>query len=208
MADDKPDWQQIESLGKITCSSHACDQGLHSFRKGHPREGESYHSDVCVSCGASPVDFERVRSMDLTEVANTEEALKFELIRYAFWIKPLDRRAINYAKRKGSIGLTAASENRIRSLTPPSRELFRDGFQTPLHGNPIYYAQHATATCCRKCLDEWYGIDRHRQLSGDEVGFMTGMVTYYVDKRLPDLALEGIRVPPIRKNGGSFGERV
>ena len=27
-----------------------------------------------------------------------------------------------------------------------------DGRQTPWHGHPIFVAQHATATCCRKCI--------------------------------------------------------
>lgn len=202
MPDDKPDWRQIESLGKITCSSTACDKGLHSFRKRLPKHDESYHSDVCVSCGARPVDFKRVGVMDLTQATHIEGALKFELIRYAYWIKPLDAWAMNYAKRKGSIGLDAAVENRMQGLVLPSREQYRDGTQTSFEKNPIHYAQHATATCCRKCPEVWFGIDRNRPLSEDEMGFMAGMVRYYIQKRIPDLAPEGMKVPPIRTNGG------
>jgi predicted Fe-S protein YdhL (DUF1289 family) len=29
-------------------------------------------------------------------------------------------------------------------------------------------AQHATATCCRGCLEKWHGIPKGRALSDDE----------------------------------------
>jgi hypothetical protein len=30
-----------------------------------------------------------------------------------------------------------------------------DGRQTPMRNHPVFIAQHATATCCRKCLEKW-----------------------------------------------------
>ncbi|MEW7000701.1 DUF4186 domain-containing protein [Serratia ureilytica] len=33
-----------------------------------------------------------------------------------------------------------------------------DGKQTPMRGHPVFVAQHATATCCRGCLEKWHGI--------------------------------------------------
>lgn len=33
-----------------------------------------------------------------------------------------------------------------------------DGKQTPYRGHPMFVAQHATATCCRTCLERWHGI--------------------------------------------------
>lgn len=33
-----------------------------------------------------------------------------------------------------------------------------DGRQTPMRGHPVFVAQHATATCCRKCLYQWHHI--------------------------------------------------
>jgi hypothetical protein len=29
-----------------------------------------------------------------------------------------------------------------------------DGKQTPMRGHPVFIAQHATATCCRGCLEK------------------------------------------------------
>jgi predicted Fe-S protein YdhL (DUF1289 family) len=44
----------------------------------------------------------------------------------------------------------------------------RDGKQTPYRGHPVFVAQHATATCCRGCLEKWHGIARGRPLTDVE----------------------------------------
>jgi hypothetical protein len=47
-------------------------------------------------------------------------------------------------------------------------EPLNDGRQTPMRGHPVFIAQHATATCCRSCLQKWHGIPAGRPLSGAE----------------------------------------
>ncbi len=47
-----------------------------------------------------------------------------------------------------------------------------DGRQTPLRGHPIFIAQHATATCCRGCLEKWHRIPRWRTLSEGEIEYI------------------------------------
>ncbi|WP_415500846.1 DUF4186 domain-containing protein [Acetobacter sp.] len=41
----------------------------------------------------------------------------------------------------------------------------RDGRQTPWKGHPVFVAQHATATCCRSCLQKWHGMPKGRELA-------------------------------------------
>ena len=36
----------------------------------------------------------------------------------------------------------------------------KDGAQTPLHGHPVFVAQHACACCCRSCLQKWYRVPK------------------------------------------------
>lgn len=43
-----------------------------------------------------------------------------------------------------------------------------DGKQTPFRGHPVFVAQHATACCCRGCLEKWHRIPRGRELSVEE----------------------------------------
>jgi hypothetical protein len=43
-----------------------------------------------------------------------------------------------------------------------------DGRQTPYKGHPIFVAQHATATCCRGCLEKWHRIPKGQALTAEE----------------------------------------
>src|SRR3978361_871186 len=48
----------------------------------------------------------------------------------------------------------------------------KDGKQTPYRGHPVFVAQHATATCCRTCLERWHEIPKGRELSDAERGYV------------------------------------
>ena len=52
---------------------------------------------------------------------------------------------------------------RLAPAEPPN-----DGRQTPFRGHPVFVAQHATATCCRGCLEKWHRIPRGRALTDAE----------------------------------------
>jgi hypothetical protein len=124
--------------------------------------------------------------------------LKKELIRHHFWHTPIDIRAVNHARRKGRLGIRSAAESRLHRSIGSARP-HRDGYQTPKNGNTIYYAQHATATCCRKCLEYWHGIPQGRPLTDDEVSYLTELICLYIDDRLPQLTEKGERIAYLRK---------
>jgi len=155
-------------------------------------------SGRCRDCGADLVDWTRLRQQDGTDVSYTIEALEYELIRHHFWHVPLDERAINYARRKGWRGLQAAVQNRIRKSVGTQTAF--DGRQTPKSGNPVFYAQHATATCCRKCIEEWYAIPQNVTLTEQQIEYMADLCMLYLRQRLPMLTEYGEKVPPIRKD--------
>jgi len=43
-----------------------------------------------------------------------------------------------------------------------------DGRQTPWRNHPVFVAQHATATCCRGCLEKTHGIAKGHELTAEE----------------------------------------
>jgi hypothetical protein len=55
-----------------------------------------------------------------------------------------------------------------------------DGSQTPYRGHPIFKAQHATATCCRKCIFKWHRIPRHRALENHEIEYIVDMIMRWI----------------------------
>lgn len=44
----------------------------------------------------------------------------------------------------------------------------KDGKQTPYRGHPVFVAQHATACCCRGCLEKFHAIRRGRTLTPEQ----------------------------------------
>jgi hypothetical protein len=180
----------------IKCTDTDCEHGYHCFRSTKEM-AERNESGRCRDCGADLVNWPRFHQQDLQDVDYTIQALEYELIRHHFWHVSIDERAIYYARRKGWLKMKPAVEHRIRKSVGVQTAF--DGRQTPKSGNPIFYAQHATATCCRKCIEEWYGIPQDQPLNDDQVAYMSELCMMYLKQRLPTLTEYGERVPPIRK---------
>ena len=188
---------KLEPL-KIKCTDADCQSGLHCFlTTGKLREVNK--EGRCRYCGVDLIDWPRVHRRNIRDVAFTFEALRRELIRHHFWCVPIDPRAINYGRRKGRKGLREATEKRLRTSVAPAAPP-RDGYQTPREGsgNCIHYAQHATASCCRRCVEEWHGIPRGRTLDASEIAYLTELVMSYLEARVSPTD-DGERIPPIRR---------
>lgn len=55
-----------------------------------------------------------------------------------------------------------------------------DGRQTPMRGHPIFIAQHATAVCCRGCIEKWHGIARGQPLPDEEIEYLLGVLARWL----------------------------
>lgn len=188
----------------ISCTATDCASDLHCFKD--KKSGE-HPAGTCRQCGANLVAWDRVHQRDLNDVANTFAALKHELIRHHFWHVEIDQRALNHARRKGRKRLYADIDKRITTSIGKA-EPYHDGYQTPKEGNTIYYAQHATASCCRRCAEYWHGIPTGRSLTAEEITYLSDLVRLYLDERLPDLVDGGVKVPPIRSAKASTSDKV
>jgi len=51
-----------------------------------------------------------------------------------------------------------------------------DGKQTPMKNHPVFIAQHATATCCRGCLQKWHRLAKGRALSAAEIDYVVSVI--------------------------------
>lgn len=196
-----PKSKKPESLG-IKCTDSACEDNLHCFKRARSTKAKPAKPDgTCRSCGANLIDWPRVQQCDVTDVEHTFEQLRHELIRHHFWHVPFDQKAINHAIRKGRINLYEAAHQRIATSVGRSRDDNpRDGRQTGFTDNTLFYAQHATASCCRTCIEYWHGIPADRGLADGEVEYLTELVTRYLDERLPELADGPGKVPPVRRS--------
>ena len=57
----------------------------------------------------------------------------------------------------------------------------KDGKQTPTKGHPVFIAQHATACCCRGCLNKWYNIPKDRDLNEKEINFIKALLITWIE---------------------------
>lgn len=191
---------------KVTCTSSDCTNNLHCFRATKQMAAKN-EVGACRACGEELIDWKRLHNKDLTDAQYTVNALKYELIRHHFWHVDIDVKAVNYAKRKGLTGLRSAILARLRTSVAMADNPY-DGRQTPMEGsgNPIHYAQHATASCCRQCIEYWHDIPRGRELTEEELDYLAELAFLYTQERIPGLTLNGEHVPPIRNTNRRNGK--
>jgi hypothetical protein len=59
-----------------------------------------------------------------------------------------------------------------------------DGRQTPYRGHPVFVAQHATATCCRGCLERWHDIPKGVELTPDQHAYVVEVIWRWIEREL------------------------
>jgi hypothetical protein len=59
-----------------------------------------------------------------------------------------------------------------------------DGNQTPMKGHPVFIAQHATATCCRGCLQKWHGIKKGTALDEKQVKYIVALIGAWIENQI------------------------
>jgi exodeoxyribonuclease V alpha subunit len=56
-----------------------------------------------------------------------------------------------------------------------------DGKQTPMRNHPVFVAQHATGTCCRKCLEKWHKIPKGKKLEAAEIDYVVSVIMRWLE---------------------------
>ncbi len=83
----------------------------------------------------------------------------------------LSGKEAEYFKHKGMATiLEHARDFVIRRLAEANP--VNDGKQTPMRNHPVFIAQHATGTCCRKCLEKWHYISKGKPLTKEQIDYV------------------------------------
>src|SRR5277367_3390193 len=159
---------------KVSCTRSDCDNGLHCYLATAKMVREET-AGRCRSCGISLVDWGRIHGRDYSDVAFTFQCMRTEFIRHHFWHLEIDDEAIEHATKKGMTALLESVPKRLLQSIAKAQP-FRDGTQTPFQGRAVYYAQHATATCCRRCVEEWHAIPKGRALTEEELLYLSRLI--------------------------------
>ena len=102
--------------------------------------------------------------------------------RSSFSLKPKDR---EYYQKKGREVIAQHAYELLRDRVGVA-EPRNDGKQTPFRGHPVFTAQHATANCCRGCMEKWHHIPKHRPLTEAELKRMVALVVTWTDRPMYD----------------------
>ena len=89
---------------------------------------------------------------------------------------------LNYLLSKGMSEVRKHAAEFIEQRLAPASPA-NDGKQTPWHNHPVFVAQHATATCCRGCLQKWHQIPKGRELTREEQQYIIEVIGSWLSQQ-------------------------
>ena len=108
------------------------------------------------------------------------ESLSKSKFRSSFYLKNKDK---EYVKEKGIETIEKHTRDFIEKRLAP-KEIKNDGKQTPMRGHPTFIAQHATACCCRGCLNKWHKIPKNIELSKEQKDYIVEVIMTWIKRQM------------------------
>ena len=87
-----------------------------------------------------------------------------------------------YIDAKGLDTIKSHAEDFISKRIAPAN-IPNDGKQTPMRGHPVFIAQHASATCCRECIEKWHGIPKGIQLNEAQQEYLVNVIMEWIKRQ-------------------------
>ena len=98
--------------------------------------------------------------------------------RSRFRLSAADRK---YIADKGMATIRSHAADFIRTRLAPANPP-NDGRQTPMRGHPVFKAQHATATCCRSCLEKWWKVPKGTEISLERQSRIVDFLMIWIER--------------------------
>lgn len=112
------------------------------------------------------------------KIKNIFDRLSKSKFRSSFYLKDKD---ILYIEDKGIDKIrNHAYDFVIKRLADTSN--VTDGKQTPMKGHPVFITQHATGTCCRRCLEKWHHISKNKNMTDDDIKYVVDIIMSWIEK--------------------------
>ena len=123
--------------------------------------------------------FELVLGTFLRDLPDLFAALSRSAFRSRFRLADRER---SYLQSKGLPTVLQHARQFIDERLAPA-EPKNDGKQTPFRNHPVFVAQHATATCCRGCLEKWHRIPKGRELTDAERQYIVNVIGRWLSQQ-------------------------
>ena len=108
------------------------------------------------------------------------ERLSSSKFRNSFKLKPKDKQ---YIEEKGMETIKKHAQDFISKRIAPAF-IANDGKQTPMKNHPVFVAQHATATCCRKCIKKWHKFESGIELTQEQQNYLVDVIMAWIENNL------------------------
>ena len=116
----------------------------------------------------------------MCRVENILKSLNNSKFRSSFSLKQKD---LEYIEKKGLSEIRKHAYDILEKRLVPA-DILNDGKQTPMRGHPVCIAQHATATCCRGCLEKWHHIPKGREITRQELDYIVEVIMMWIKLQL------------------------
>jgi hypothetical protein len=171
----------------VTCGATKCDEGFHCYSKKKTSLKKFNQQRVCKECGTDLIDWKRVHKNNINDSEFVFGELRTEIIRHVFWHNPIQLEALYATYLRGKKATREKAQKLLKARIGKLNK-FIEGRQTPMGKEELVnYAQHATATCCRQCLEAWHNIKMEKPLTETELEFCTDLVMKYIEQRVVGL---------------------
>ena len=103
--------------------------------------------------------------------------LKESKFRSKFHLAEKDK---EYIEKNGIDIIRSHAVDFVRERLAPAY-VKNDGAQTPWRGHPVFVAQHATATCCRGCLEKWFKVPKNTTLTPTQQEKIVNLIMFWIE---------------------------
>jgi hypothetical protein len=180
---------------RISCGSYRCGPQV-----APPDQRHAFTTTVgqlpgiggaCRNCGEGPIDWLRHHARDPADVEALIGAMRQELIRDVYWSEALPKRILRLARARKTHDLRASHTRLLARVLVPTEVEFpylrkQTYFADHADARIVHCAQHATATCCRACLETWHGIPRDERVGQSHLAYLEPLVWLYTERRLTE----------------------
>lgn len=108
------------------------------------------------------------------------EKLKKSEFRSRFKLKEKDR---EYLLSKSFDTIKNHARDFISKRIAPANPT-NDGKQTPTKGHPVFTAQHATACCCRGCINKWHKFPKNVPLTQEQQEYLVEIIMEWLRRQV------------------------
>ncbi len=113
----------------------------------------------------------------IEQALNKLEKSKF---RSSFYLSKKDKQYVN---DKGLDTIRRHAKDFVKQRLAPASPI-NDGKQTPTSGHPVFKGQHATATCCRGCLNKWYNVEMGVELTEVQQEKIVNLIMSWIERKM------------------------